>query len=552
MDKQTLETYDRLTDKYFNRQEVFNHSYLSEINFLLKDLVQPSVLDIGTGSGKFVELLQGQGYQAVGIEPSGQMLEIVSERFPNRAKNLKAGSLPQLPKFENTFDLITALAVIPHIPRSELFLSFLRIKENLKTNGYFIFSLPDSRTDLDFNSRDRDGRLQIIYSKNEIYIILEQLGFYLDKELILQDEEGRSWKWSVSIMKLSHSQALPLDRIDSILNRERKTATYKPALLRALCDIALENQNLVTYESEMVLIPLRLIAEKWVVYFWNLFSAPVFLPQVSSELLEKPSALRKTFSLLQSKLLTLDDFLDQQALLRSGKLIDLDLQKQMNLYIQKWEQTIVKGPIKYSSEGNLFQYLPKQQVISLPVSIWREFVLLESWIRDAVILRWAEEMERISRFTIRTGQAIDYLMMGQKVERKQGILRELYLKKTSLLCVWTGKSLQPQNLDIDHAIPYTYWKNNYLWNLFPADATFNRKKRDHVPSSKFLRNRENAIRENWAYLAHLRPNQFDFEIRNFLGKYYEPNHWAGTLFSMFEEAAETIASRRGALRWNGD
>ncbi|TGM89280.1 methyltransferase domain-containing protein [Leptospira levettii] len=554
MDKQTIDAYDRLTDTYFERQERFHHSYISEIEYYLKEsgVTQASVLDIGTGSGKFVEQLNSKGWNAIGIEPSSQILDRISASHPHRALKIQKGSLPHLPTFSESFHLISAFAVLLHIPKSELFLSILNIKQNLKVGGYFVFSLPENRTDLDNESRDKEGRLHCLYHIREITLILEQLGFQVIKESNFPDSEGRGWSWSFCIAKLEHKQSLPLDTIDSILNRERKTATYKPALLRALCDIALENQNVVEYESDHVFIPIRLVAEKWVVYFWNLFSAPIYLPQVSSDKMEKPSSLRKTFASLHSKLNTLDDFLEKQALFHSGKLIDMDLQKDMNLFLGQWEQTIIKGPIQYSSNGDVFRYDPNRQMISVPITIWREFVLLESWIRDAVILRWAEEIERLSRKSVRTGQAIDYLMMGQNLERKQNQVRSLFLEKTDLACIWTGKPLNTSNLDIDHGIPYAYWKNNFLWNLFPADAKSNRMKSDKIPSSELILKRELPIRDHWKYVFQLRPNQFTFELKNFLGKYYEAKDWDKTLFSMFQESAETIASRRGALRWEGE
>ncbi|MCG6150279.1 methyltransferase domain-containing protein [Leptospira levettii] len=553
MDKQTIDAYDRLTDEYFVRQERFTHRYLSELEFLLKDnpLSETNVLDIGCGTGKFIEHFNNLGLKATGIEPSTKMIEQVAKRYPNRSTWIQMGSLPRIPSFSDSFDMVSALAVLQHVPRSELFLSLFNIKQIIKPKGYFVFSLPLKRNDLNEDARDKEGRLHYPYNMNEICLLLEQLGFQFVKEFNLPDEECRGWFWSFCIMRLIHEKSVPLDRIDSILSRERKTATYKPALLRALCDIALENQNLVLYESNRVYIPIRLIAEKWILYFWNLFSAPIYLPQVTSDKEEAPSRLRQTFHSIQSKLMTLDDYLDKEALLHSEKLIDLELQKEMNLFLNLWEQTIIKGPIKYSSDGELFQFDPKRQLVSLPIPIWKEFVLLESWIRDAVILRWAEEIERISKNSVRTGQAIDYLMMGQNRERKQGQLREFFLEQSDLSCIWTGKSLHSGNLDVDHGIPYSYWKNNFLWNLFPTDAKTNRLKSEKIPSANLLSKRELQIREHWNKLSQSKPNQFTFEIKNYLGKYYQAKDWDVTLFAMYQETAETLASRRGVMQWEG-
>ncbi|TGL57004.1 class I SAM-dependent methyltransferase [Leptospira kemamanensis] len=96
MDHQTLEAYDRLTDKYLDRQESFTHCYFSELEFLLKDFPQSgtNVLDIGCGSGKFIEHFNNLGLKATGIEPIIKMIEQVEKRYPNRSDWVLLGSLP--------------------------------------------------------------------------------------------------------------------------------------------------------------------------------------------------------------------------------------------------------------------------------------------------------------------------------------------------------------------------------------------------------------------------------------------------------------------------
>jgi hypothetical protein len=60
--------------------------------------------------------------------------------------------------------------------------------------------------------------------------------------------------------------------------------------------------------------------------------------------------------------------------------------------------------------------------------------------------------------------------------------RSLYEQLAGKTCVWMGKDLEAE-FDVDHAIPFALWKNNDLWNLPPAGAAVNNKKRDRLPTN---------------------------------------------------------------------
>ena len=65
-----------------------------------------------------------------------------------------------------------------------------------------------------------------------------------------------------------------LGRVASIINTDRKVATYKLALIRALCDIAMMSWASAAWESGgVVSVPLAMVAERWVRYYWPLMRA---------------------------------------------------------------------------------------------------------------------------------------------------------------------------------------------------------------------------------------------------------------------------------------
>jgi len=48
-------------------------------------------------------------------------------------------------------------------------------------------------------------------------------------------------------------------------------------------------------------------------------------------------------------------------------------------------------------------------------------------------------------------------------------------------CIYTGKSLQVGNYDIEHFIPWSFVSHDQLWNLIPADSSVNSSKSNKLP-----------------------------------------------------------------------
>jgi SAM-dependent methyltransferase len=80
-----------------------------------------SVLEVGCGTGLFLEWFAGFGHQVTGLEPSTSMLDIARTRLPPRIA-LDRGFAEDLPYEDNAFDtvaLITTLEFVDH-PRRAL------------------------------------------------------------------------------------------------------------------------------------------------------------------------------------------------------------------------------------------------------------------------------------------------------------------------------------------------------------------------------------------------------------------------------------------------
>jgi len=58
------------------------------------------------------------------------------------------------------------------------------------------------------------------------------------------------------------------------------------------------------------------------------------------------------------------------------------------------------------------------------------------------------------------------------------VFREL----DSVNCIYTGSKLQMDNYAVEHFIPYAFVSHDLMWNLIPADRSFNCSKNDKLPS----------------------------------------------------------------------
>jgi hypothetical protein len=52
----------------------------------------------------------------------------------------------------------------------------------------------------------------------------------------------------------------------------------------------------------------------------------------------------------------------------------------------------------------------------------------------------------------------------------------------SVNCIYTGSKLQMDNYAVEHFIPYAFVSHDLMWNLIPADCSFNCSKNDKLPS----------------------------------------------------------------------
>jgi len=101
---------------------------------------EKNLLDIGCGTGDFLQIAQKNNWSVSGIEPNAQAREIANKKTKESVFGIE-----QLPNFEKqSFDVITLWHVLEHLPKLEDHVSVF--KHLLKENGTLIIAVPNHKS----------------------------------------------------------------------------------------------------------------------------------------------------------------------------------------------------------------------------------------------------------------------------------------------------------------------------------------------------------------------------------------------------------------------
>lgn len=560
MDPKTLAYYTENATEITRRYD----SVVSPVEryFALAFTPGARVLDVGCGSGRDAARLLDSGYDAYGIEPVEALRHGAIAAHPELAGRIGEGDLPRTgDAFGGEFDGILCSAVLMHVPDTELLDSALAIRRLLKPRGRLLLSIPASRGDLLSGDRDTNGRLFSPYSADEISLLLERLGFTPISRWESDDVLGRSGtSWTTLLLEhRSGAQLRPIDQIESILNRDRKEATYKLALIRALAEIATQEARSAVWSGVgTVGVPIHRIAERWLLYYWPLLAHPDQIPQSRAEAAGgKPVKFRRALSTL------MEPFAQQGAysgltawhLARMSDQLDAASRSRLQAALRSIVKTIRSGPVPFSGSGlgagPVFEYDKKSKLVLMPTELWREFSLLGHWIADAVVVRWAALTQQIAhRQDVDAGDVLPLLLAKPEAIRSVQLARTAYLDAGVSSCTWSKRPLKA-TFAVDHAIPFALWGNNDLWNLVPADPRVNLSKSDMLPTTELLEESKPRIVASWDILRDRLPEAFDRQAKALAGESLSKTDVRPEkLFSRFREAVEFTALQRGVERWS--
>jgi len=332
--------------------------------------------------------------------------------------------------------------------------------------------------------------------------------------------------------------------ISTILRHDAKQTSYKIALLRALNDAVLAYPDL-RFDGRDVAVPLRVLAESWVAYYWPFVSegAPIdqgvrsrlgererhdlsFRPHLSElrrqwEAIYGPSGAAGGWQLVEH--------------LRVPRHRDGYSASFLKVYAGTLRKvrTALAQPIQYAGPGRWSVFAKPAALADLgdvawvpgaraddvcvvvPAELWQAFRDVSLWVEALCIHEWSLFTERVAENAPR---GVAYALLTERPQNRLPLRWErnqvdlLLAEGVPFTCPWTGRPLAAGDYDLDHVVPVIVHPFHELWNLVPADPRFNQhRKRARLPGDAALRRAEPRLAATYA--SYARAAELDRALR---------------------------------------
>lgn len=359
--------------------------------------------------------------------------------------------------------------------------------------------------------------------------------------------------------------------INKIIERDNKSTTYKFALLRGVIEIIQDHSPYVLITPEKGTIPTGLLIEKWLTYYYPVLESGI--PQINGAAsLAFSSHLREIIRAYKYNGGMSRFCID----IRANRIPESLLKTYRRLCMQMY-RTITGMPMKHigysicNHHYSVFSYVPSAFPVSdqkgtgldylifnfgtfsIPRDYYEAFSVLGSFIngKDSILFKWAEFSVKASDGAMTIDKVIHEILKSPVEEREIAESRNLYNslkdRQGKLKCVWSDRPLDEYALD--HAIPFSVWRNNDLWNLLPSHPAVNNRKRDRIPSPELIENRKDQILYYWHKSNEYNPERFRRELRfSLLGQ--DPDEdWGPAALRQLQHNCQHLITERGYEAW---
>ena len=249
-----------------------------------------------------------------------------------------------------------------------------------------------------------------------------------------------------------------------------KTNSYKFGLVKALLDNLFNGQEtpvgvFYTYEE---------IFEKFAANYWNLI-VKYNLKQTTSTL--KLSRIETIFNaaVAGNKILGFIEF-DEIEENQKQSLI-----KQITDDCKRY----VVGALYTDFDGYLYAFDLKEKGLTLSYTAFHFMLKHKTELERLNYYSWARFLEKVNADNVLI-KVIDKLELATPRREDLSIYREILRQEfEENTCFYCGKKLQ-NAVHVDHFIPWSFVKDDKIWNFVLACPTCNEKKNNRIPGMIFL------------------------------------------------------------------
>lgn len=155
-----------------------------DLNGALLDMLPScdTLLDLGCGTGDFLELAGNCAKKSIGVDSSAKMLEIARQRFKtgDGRPELRLGELEHLPLRDGEADCVVISMVLHHVPEPDAVIT--EIGRVLKPGGTLLVAELEKHANEEM--RKKFGDRWLGFSRREMSALLENHGFVLRADTV--------------------------------------------------------------------------------------------------------------------------------------------------------------------------------------------------------------------------------------------------------------------------------------------------------------------------------------------------------------------------------
>lgn len=314
--------------------------------------------------------------------------------------------------------------------------------------------------------------------------------------------------------------------ISTILRHDTKQNSYKIALLRSINDVVMNSPDAADQHKD-VIIPLKLLADYWIAYYWSFVSNNLPIYQGPRAVRDGRQSNDISFRDELTKLRSRWEQLNPGATNPSDGFYlinEFRIKRKYDSYPESFRKlyrsanTKIRGaleqPIRYAGPGNWEVFDRPQQLRSYDRSkavvlpgtrendkcllikrdLWKSFQDLSLWIEALCIHQWSIFTDHVDQGSHSINRGLVYTLLTDRPDNRRPLTWErnqvdiLLMEGAIFECPWSGKKIQKGvKYDLDHIIPVSLYPLNEMWNLVPSNPSFNSfKKRDKLPSNDAL------------------------------------------------------------------
>ena len=314
--------------------------------------------------------------------------------------------------------------------------------------------------------------------------------------------------------------------LSTILRHDSKQNSYKIALLRSINDVVMNYPDAADLNKDIA-IPLRLLADFWIAYYWPFVQedSPVYqghraklqgVKRNDIAFRPKLTELRRAWENLYPGAGNPSDgyyLINELKIKRKFSSYSEDF---IEIYhaVNKKIRKALEMPIRYAGPGNwkvfeqprVLKSYVETDIIALPGAngnekcllvskgLWKKFQNLSLWIEALCIHEWSLFSERVEQSSKKISRGFIYQLLTDRPDNRRPLTWErnqidiLLMEGIRFECPWSGYKIQKGiDYDLDHIIPVSLYPINEMWNLVPSNPRFNsHKKRDKLPSVETL------------------------------------------------------------------